>query len=137
MSLLHAKTELLDIVYEDGGVADAPGILLLHAWPNDIRGWRQVAPRLHPAGYRTITPYLHEHRRHRSGLSAGGEVPHPAVLPARLTTPLMIQGGADRCDEPASSEDMEQYFRDPTAGWCSKEWGIFHHAKRLRVWPMN
>jgi pimeloyl-ACP methyl ester carboxylesterase len=58
MSPQHAKTQLLDIVYEEGGVTDAPAILLLHGWPDDIRGWRQVAPRLHAAGYRTITPYL-------------------------------------------------------------------------------
>jgi len=58
MSLLHAKTELLDIVYEDAGGGDAPAVVLLHGWPDDIRGWRQVAPRLHAAGYRTIAPYL-------------------------------------------------------------------------------
>jgi pimeloyl-ACP methyl ester carboxylesterase len=47
------------------GVDEAPlcrcstrRLLLLHGWPDDIRGWRQVAPRLHAAGYRTITPYL-------------------------------------------------------------------------------
>jgi hypothetical protein len=49
MSLLHAKTELLDIVYEDAGGGDAPAVVLLHGWPDDIRGWRQVAPRLHAA----------------------------------------------------------------------------------------
>ncbi len=58
MTLLHAKTEVLDIVYEDAGVTDGTAILLLHGWPDDIRGWRQVTPRLHAAGYRTITPYL-------------------------------------------------------------------------------
>lgn len=58
MPLLHAKTELLEIAYEEGGPGDGPAILLLHGWPDDIRGWREVAPRLHEAGYRTITPYL-------------------------------------------------------------------------------
>jgi len=58
MSLLHVKTELLDVVYEEGGAADAPAVLLLHGWPDDVRGWRQVAPRINAAGYRTITPYL-------------------------------------------------------------------------------
>jgi pimeloyl-ACP methyl ester carboxylesterase len=58
MSLQHARTQLLEIVYEEDGVTDAPAVLLLHGWPDDIRGWRQVAPRLHAAGFRTITPYL-------------------------------------------------------------------------------
>jgi pimeloyl-ACP methyl ester carboxylesterase len=58
MPLRHAKTELLDIGYEDAGVGDGPAVVLLHGWPDDIRGWRQVAPRLHAAGYRTIAPYL-------------------------------------------------------------------------------
>jgi len=58
MSLLHAKTQLLDIVYEEGGATHAPVILLLHGWPDDILGWRHVAPCLHAAGYRTVTPYL-------------------------------------------------------------------------------
>jgi pimeloyl-ACP methyl ester carboxylesterase len=58
MSLRHAKTPVLDIVYDDDGGTDAPVILLLHGWPDDIRGWRQVAPRLRTAGYRTIAPYL-------------------------------------------------------------------------------
>src|SRR5437899_12507244 len=57
MSLLHTKTELLEIFYEERA-ADGPAILLLHGWPDDILGWRHVAPRLHAAGYRVIVPYL-------------------------------------------------------------------------------
>src|SRR5216683_3457534 len=58
MPLLHARSQLLEIAYEEGGAGDGPVILLLHGWPDDIRGWRQVAPRLQAAGFRTITPYL-------------------------------------------------------------------------------
>jgi pimeloyl-ACP methyl ester carboxylesterase len=58
MPLLHARTHLLEIAYEEGGAGDGPVILLLHGWPDDILGWRHVAPRLQAAGFRTITPYL-------------------------------------------------------------------------------
>jgi len=55
----HAATDVLDIAYEEGGpAAEAPVVLLLHGWPDDIRGWRGVAPRLHASGFRTIAPYL-------------------------------------------------------------------------------
>jgi pimeloyl-ACP methyl ester carboxylesterase len=54
----HAATGVLDIAYDESGPAQAPVVLLLHGWPDDIRGWRGVAPRLHAAGFRTIAPYL-------------------------------------------------------------------------------
>jgi pimeloyl-ACP methyl ester carboxylesterase len=51
----HVATDVLDIAYEEGGpAAEAPVVLLLHGWPDDIRGWRGVAPRLHASGFRTI-----------------------------------------------------------------------------------
>ena len=54
----QAATDVLDIAYEESERADAPVVLLLHGWPDDIRGWRGVAPRLQAAGFRTIAPYL-------------------------------------------------------------------------------
>ncbi len=54
----QAATDVLDIAYEESERADAPVVLLLHGWPDDIRGWRGVTPRLHAAGFRTIAPYL-------------------------------------------------------------------------------
>jgi pimeloyl-ACP methyl ester carboxylesterase len=56
--LPHAETESLDIAYEVAGDPQAPVALLLHGWPDDIGGWRQVVPRLNAAGYRTVAPYL-------------------------------------------------------------------------------
>jgi pimeloyl-ACP methyl ester carboxylesterase len=61
MSVHSIKTELLEIVYEDEGPRNGEVILLLHGWPDDIRSWRCVAPVLHAAGFRTITPYLRGH----------------------------------------------------------------------------
>lgn len=55
------RTGLLDIAFESGGPPDGPPVLLLHGWPDDVRGWRQVAPRLQAAGYRTIAPWLRGH----------------------------------------------------------------------------
>ncbi len=54
----HATTPLLDIAYEAGGPSDGAPLLLLHGWPDDVHVFDHVAPALHTAGYRTITPYL-------------------------------------------------------------------------------
>src|SRR5262249_20935676 len=43
---------------EAGGPAEGRPVLLVHGWPDAPRGWRQVAARLHEAGWRTIAPYL-------------------------------------------------------------------------------
>jgi pimeloyl-ACP methyl ester carboxylesterase len=54
MSMQQAATEVLAVAYEAGGPEGAPVVLLLHGWPDDVRGWRDVAPRLHAAGFRTV-----------------------------------------------------------------------------------
>jgi pimeloyl-ACP methyl ester carboxylesterase len=54
----HVRTELLDIAYEIAGPVDAPVIILLHGWPDDIGAWRKITPRLNLAGFRTIAPFL-------------------------------------------------------------------------------
>ncbi len=58
MTRLHATTPLLDIAYESNGPADAWPVLLLHGWPDDVRTYDGVAPRLQAAGFRTIAPWL-------------------------------------------------------------------------------
>jgi pimeloyl-ACP methyl ester carboxylesterase len=58
MAMRIARTELLEIAYLDEGPADGAPVLLLHGWPDDVRAWRGVAPQLHAAGWRTVTPYL-------------------------------------------------------------------------------
>jgi pimeloyl-ACP methyl ester carboxylesterase len=52
------QTKVLEISYDEGGPSDGPAVLLLHGWPDDPRGWRKVATRLHAAGFRTVSPYL-------------------------------------------------------------------------------
>ena len=52
------ETELLKITFEVGGPEDGRPLLLLHGWPDDVRGWGLVAPLLHARGWRTVTPYL-------------------------------------------------------------------------------
>jgi pimeloyl-ACP methyl ester carboxylesterase len=54
----QATTDILEISYETGGPRDGPPVFLLHGWPDDVRAWREVAPALQAAGYRTIAPYL-------------------------------------------------------------------------------
>ena len=58
MAISQVTTEILNIGYQDGGPPDGRVVILLHGWPDDVRARRSVAPRLHAAGLRTITPYL-------------------------------------------------------------------------------
>jgi pimeloyl-ACP methyl ester carboxylesterase len=51
-------TEILDIAYEAGGPPNGPAVLLLHGWPDDVRGWRGLAPHLEQAGFRWVAPWL-------------------------------------------------------------------------------
>jgi pimeloyl-ACP methyl ester carboxylesterase len=53
-----ARTDLLEIAFEEGGPDNGPPVLLLHGWPDAPCGWSGLAPRLQAAGWRTIAPYL-------------------------------------------------------------------------------
>src|SRR5262245_28740676 len=55
---LHVTTPILDIAYESGGPPNGWPVLLLHGWPDDVRTYDGVAPALHRAGFRTVTPWL-------------------------------------------------------------------------------
>src|SRR5262245_53013235 len=55
---LTVHTPTLEIGYEAYGDAAAFPIVLLHGFPDDIRAWDTVAPRLVAAGYRVLVPYL-------------------------------------------------------------------------------
>jgi pimeloyl-ACP methyl ester carboxylesterase len=52
------KTDLLEISYETGGPEDGPPVLLLHGWPDDVRGWRGVVPHFGHVGFRWVAPWL-------------------------------------------------------------------------------
>ena len=51
-------TDILEIGYETGGPHDGPSVLLLHGWPDDVRGWRKIIPHLENAGFRWVAPWL-------------------------------------------------------------------------------
>ncbi len=51
-------TDILDIGYETGGARRGPPVLLLHGWPDDVRGWRGLVPHLDHAGLRWVAPWL-------------------------------------------------------------------------------
>ena len=51
-------TDILDIVYESGGPEHGSPVLLLHGWPDDVRGWRGIVPHLEQAGFRWVAPWL-------------------------------------------------------------------------------
>jgi pimeloyl-ACP methyl ester carboxylesterase len=57
-AIRRARTDTLEIGYEEHGRPDAPVVMLLHGFPDDARAWDGVVPRLLGAGYRVIVPYL-------------------------------------------------------------------------------
>ena len=54
----HARTDTLQIGYEEYGPTDAPAAMLLHGFPDDTRAWDGVVPSLVAAGHRVVVPYL-------------------------------------------------------------------------------
>src|SRR5258708_1886974 len=52
------RTSLLEVSLLADGPRQGPVIFLLHGWPDDLRTWNKVAPKLNAAGFRTIIPYL-------------------------------------------------------------------------------
>jgi pimeloyl-ACP methyl ester carboxylesterase len=53
-----ARTDTLEIAYEEHGPADGAPVILLHGFPYDPRGFDQVAPPLAVDGCRVLVPYL-------------------------------------------------------------------------------
>nr|WP_196791992.1 alpha/beta hydrolase [Motilibacter deserti] len=51
-------TDALSIAYADHGPPDGPAVLLLHGWPDSVRGWRSLVPELVGAGFRAVVPEL-------------------------------------------------------------------------------
>lgn len=58
MDHVSVRTDVLDIACVMGGPEAGEPLMLLHGWPDDVRGWQQAAARLQARGWRTIAPYL-------------------------------------------------------------------------------
>lgn len=56
--LRHARTDLLEVAYEQTGPSDGFPVVLLHGFPYDVRSYDAVAARLAATGLRAIVPYL-------------------------------------------------------------------------------
>lgn len=54
----YIQTKFLDVAFEQEGRPSDPPVILLHGWPDDVRTWDRIVPRLTAAGFRTIAPYL-------------------------------------------------------------------------------
>lgn len=52
------QTSYLEVAYEERGDPNAPPIILVHGFPDDIRTWDDVVDGLVNTGYRTFVPYL-------------------------------------------------------------------------------
>ena len=57
-AIRRARTDTLEIGYEEHGRPGAPATMLLHGFPDDARAWDDVVPPLVAAGHRVIVPYL-------------------------------------------------------------------------------
>ena len=57
-AIRRARTDTLEIGYEEHGRPDAPAAMLLHGFPDDARAWDNVVPPLVAAGCRVIVPCL-------------------------------------------------------------------------------
>ena len=53
-----ARTATLEIAYEQSGPEHGTPVILLHGFPDDVRTWDGVAPKLAEAGLRVIVPWL-------------------------------------------------------------------------------
>jgi pimeloyl-ACP methyl ester carboxylesterase len=59
MPFTHTReTDVLRIAYERRGPAEAPVVLLLHGFPDDLRTWDGVVEPLLAAGYQTLVPSM-------------------------------------------------------------------------------
>ncbi|WP_075257667.1 alpha/beta fold hydrolase [Herbaspirillum camelliae] len=56
--LSFIETDKLRIGFEVSGPPEAPPVVLLHGWPDDVRTWDAFLRPLRAAGYRVIRPYL-------------------------------------------------------------------------------
>ena len=82
------RTDTLEIGYEEHGPPDAPVVILLHGFPDDVRAWDGVVPPLLAAGHRAIVPYLRGFGPTRFLDAAGPRHANPrrtAVRPTRAT----------------------------------------------------
>jgi pimeloyl-ACP methyl ester carboxylesterase len=58
MKSKRARTDVLEIAYEEHGAPDGAPVILLHGFPYDARTFDAVAPALAAEGCRVLVPYL-------------------------------------------------------------------------------
>src|SRR5260370_16482868 len=86
--LKHARTDTLEIAYEDSGSSEAEPIFLLHGFPYDPRAYDAMVPRLVEAGYRTIWPHLRGYGPTRFPKNENPPSGQPPALSPDLLQPL-------------------------------------------------
>ena len=58
VTMLHLRTDILEIACEALGPESGPAVILLHGFPDDPRAWDGVAAPLAEAGCRVYVPFL-------------------------------------------------------------------------------
>jgi pimeloyl-ACP methyl ester carboxylesterase len=57
-ALKTARTDVLEIAYEESGPSTGPAVFLMHGFPDDVRTWDGTASLLAREGFHVIVPYL-------------------------------------------------------------------------------
>jgi pimeloyl-ACP methyl ester carboxylesterase len=52
------RTEVLDVEFKAGGPPGGSPLLLLHGWPDDVRGWNSITTHLEQSGFYWVAPLL-------------------------------------------------------------------------------
>jgi len=58
VSFQRVTTPVLHLAYEAKGPIDGSPVFMLHGWPDDVRTYDRILPRLHESGFRTFVPWL-------------------------------------------------------------------------------
>lgn len=117
MSFTHTlETDVLRISYERRGPAEAPVVLLLHGFPDDLRTWDGVVEPLLAAGYQTLVPSMR---------GCGG-----SVFP-NLDTPRSGQTTAQAQD----AIDLLDYLGIDKVVLVGHDWGARAGYLVAALWP--
>jgi pimeloyl-ACP methyl ester carboxylesterase len=97
--MLFVDTPVLRVGYEEWNPQGNRSVLLLHGWPDSIRTWNPVAPRLAAQGWRVIVPalrgfaptrFLHPETPRSGQLSALGRDVLELVQALKLERPALV-----------------------------------------------
>ena len=115
-ALKTARTQTLDIAYEESGPTNGNPVFLMHGFPDDIHAWDGVAAKLAASGHRVIVPYLRGYG------------------PTRFLSPATPRSG----QQAALGDDLRALMdalNIPTATLAGYDWGGRACCIVAALWP--